>query len=103
MDSNYKLVYSDDPNKAQEQAKKQRAPGSGKALLRLEKKGRGGKSVTVIERLALPDNELKVFCQEIKQKCGTGGTVKKQHIELQGDFRDRVRPLLIAKGYTLAG
>lgn len=105
MDSNYKLVYSDDLNKAQERSKKQHKVGARHAvpLLRLEKKGRGGKSVTVIERLALPDNELKVFCQEIKQKCGTGGTVKEHHIELQGDFRDRVRPLLIAKGYKLAG
>jgi translation initiation factor 1 len=103
MDENYKLVYSDDPNKTKQQNSKKRAPGTGKALLRLEKKGRGGKSVTVIERLALSDDDLKVFCKEIKQKCGTGGTVKEHHIELQGDFRDRVRPLLEAKGYKVSG
>lgn len=101
-DSNVKLVYSDDPKKIKkntEQSKK--APGTGKAVMRIEKKGRGGKSVTLIERLAVSDDELKKICKELKSKCGTGGTVKDHHIEIQGDFREKIRPLLEQKGYKV--
>ena len=102
-DSDYRLVYSDDPQKQKASSPASKAPGTGKAILRIEKKGRGGKTVTMIERLALSDDELKVLLKEFKQKCGTGGTVKEHHIELQGDFRDRVRPLLVQRGYRVAG
>ncbi|MCD4814067.1 translation initiation factor [bacterium] len=99
-DPDYELVYSDLPPKATPGKK---APGLGKALLRIEKKGRGGKSVTIIERLALSDDALKKVCKEFKQKCGTGGTVKDHHIEIQGDFREKLRPLLVLKGYKVSG
>jgi len=102
-ESNYKLVYSDTLKKSNILASKKHAPGSGKTLLRIERKGRGGKTVTIIERLALADDELKILLKEFKQKCGTGGTVKTHHIELQGDFRERIRPLLVARGYKVSG
>lgn len=95
---NYKLVYSDVPSKTAP-----RASGHGKAVLRLERQGRGGKTVTIIERLCLSDDDLKDLCKSMKQKCGTGGTVKEHRIELQGDFRNQVRPWLAAKGYKVAG
>ena len=61
------------------------------AKLRMEKKGRGGKTVTVV--YDLPQNEafLKELAQELKRACGTGGAVADNTIELQGDLRDRVR------------
>lgn len=103
-DSNFKLVYSDDPKKIKKNVHSpKKAPGTGLATLRIEKKGRGGKSVTVIERLAVSDDELKKICKELKSKCGTGGTVKEHHIEIQGDFREKIRPLLEQKGYKLKG
>ncbi len=102
MESNHRLVYSDQ-NKPNRQQAPKKAPGHGKAVMRLEKKGRGGKMVTVIERLALSDDALKDLGKEIKSKCGTGGTVKDHHLEIQGDFRDKIRPILLAKGYQVAG
>ena len=60
----------------------------------MEKKGRGGKTVTVVD--GLPNNAafLKDLCQELKRACGTGGAVADGAIELQGDLRDRVRDCL---------
>jgi translation initiation factor 1 len=73
------------------------------AKLRMEKKGRGGKTVTVI--YDLPNNEqfLKELSQELKRACGTGGAVVDGGIELQGELRDRVRDVLTKKGYIVKG
>jgi translation initiation factor 1 len=73
------------------------------AKLRIEKTGRGGKTVTVV--YDLPNNAafLKDLAQELKRACGTGGTAGDGTVELQGDVRDRVRPVLAAKGYTVKG
>lgn len=78
-------------------------PGRIVATLRLEKKGRGGKTVTVV--IGLPQNEafLKDLCQDLKRACGTGGTVVDCGVELQGDLRDRVRESLLQKGFTVKG
>ena len=73
------------------------------AKLRLEKKGRGGKTVTVV--YDLPDNAafLKNVAHELKRACGTGGAVAENTIELQGDLRSRVREFLEKKGWTVKG
>ena len=73
------------------------------AKLRIEKKGRGGKTVTVL--YDLPHNATFLFelSQELKRACGTGGAVDAGLIELQGDLRDRVRDVLSAKGYVVKG
>jgi translation initiation factor 1 len=78
-------------------------PGRLVAKLRMEKKGRGGKTVTVI--YDLPDNAafLKDLAHELKRACGTGGAVADNSIELQGDLRDRVRDCLEKKGWTVKG
>jgi translation initiation factor 1 len=71
--------------------------------LRLEKKGRGGKTVTVV--YDLPNNAafLKELSQELKRACGTGGSVADAAVELQGDLRDRVREGLTKKGWAVKG
>ena len=73
------------------------------AKLRMEKAGRGGKTVTVV--FGLPNNEafLKELTQELKRACGTGGTATDDGVELQGDLRERVRELLLAKGFGVKG
>ena len=73
------------------------------AKLRMEKKGRAGKSVTVVYDLPQNAAFLKQLCQELKRACGTGGAVKDGTIELQGEFRDRLRDLLARKGYAVKG
>lgn len=73
------------------------------AKLRMERKGRGGKTVTVVDNL--PNNAafLKDLCQDLKRACGTGGAIVDGAIELQGDLRDRVRARLAAKGLAVKG
>lgn len=73
------------------------------AKLRMEKKGRGGKTVTVVYGLPRNDAFLKELSQELKRACGTGGAVSDGEIELQGDLRDRVRDVLASKGYVVKG
>lgn len=69
----------------------------------MEKKGRGGKTVTVV--YGLPHNEqfLKDLSQELKKACGTGGAVVEGGVELQGDLRDRVRDVLAKRGFAVKG
>jgi translation initiation factor 1 len=73
------------------------------AKLRMEKKGRGGKTVTVIAGLPRNEHFLDQLCQELKRACGTGGTVSEDTIELQGDLRDRVREYLLRKQFVVKG
>jgi translation initiation factor 1 len=73
------------------------------AKLRMEKKGRGGKMVTVIDGLPRNDAFLKELAQELKRTCGTGGTVTDGGIELHGDLRDRLREVLAQKGLAVKG
>src|SRR6195256_345520 len=60
------------------------------AKLRVEKTGRGGKTVTVVYDLPRNAAFLRELCQELKKSCGTGGAVDEGAIELQGDLCDRV-------------
>ena len=73
------------------------------AKLRVEKKGRGGKTVTVVYDLPKNDAFLKDLGQKLKRTCGTGGAVADGAIELQGDLRDRVRECLSKKGWQVKG
>ena len=71
--------------------------------LRIEKAGRGGKTVTVVDGLPRNDQFLKELLQELKRACGCGGAVRDGAVELQGDLRDRVRAWLAAKGHAVKG
>ena len=73
------------------------------AKLRTEKKGRGGKTVTVVYGLPQNDEFLKELSQELKRACGTGGTIVEGGVELQGDLRARVRDVLVKRGYVVKG
>jgi len=64
-------------------------------------KGRKGKGVTTVEGLGLDLNALKKLAKELKQKCGTGGTIKNGVIEIQGEQRDLIVSELMKKGYTV--
>jgi translation initiation factor 1 len=73
------------------------------AKLRMEKAGRGGKTVTVVHGLPRNAAFLKTLTQELKRACGTGGTAIEDGVELQGDLRERVREVLQQKGYGVKG
>jgi translation initiation factor 1 len=73
----------------------------GTAKVGRETAGRRGKGVTVIWELGLNDAELQELGTKLKQKCGTGGTVKDGRIEIQGDHRDTVVAELEKIGYKV--
>jgi translation initiation factor 1 len=73
------------------------------AKLRTEKKGRGGKTVTVVYDLPRNSVFLRALCQDLKRACGTGGAVVDDTVEIQGDLRHRVRGLLAERGVVVKG
>lgn len=64
-----------------------------------EKKGRGGKEVTVIMDLDLTAADMKKLAKRLKKKCGAGGAIKEGSIEIQGDNREKVAEELQKLGY----
>ena len=76
---------------------------SGDGIIRVGRltKGKKGAGVTTITGLPLPDAELKDVAKTLKQKCGTGGTIKERVIEIQGDKRDLLIPVLEKMGYRV--
>lgn len=111
------LVYSTDArlnSKIQNQAGKKKAslsnhvdPDNFTAILRIEKSGRNGKIVSVIDGLPNVESYLKPLSQELKSKCGSGGTFilgeGKASIEIQGDKREILRGLLEKKNIRVKG
>ncbi len=75
--------------------------GDGFVRVQRESKGRGGKTVTVISGVSLPEGALKELAGELKRRCGTGGTVKEGNIEIQGDHRDFLVAELEKRGYRV--
>jgi translation initiation factor 1 len=74
------------------------ARGPARAVIRLERKQRGGKEVTVVEKLGLSPAELERWCRELKQALGCGGAVERDTIVLQGDLRQRLPGVLEHRG-----
>ncbi len=72
--------------------------GDGVARVSRETKGRGGKSVTVVKGLALDGAALNALGKQLRNACGSGGTVKDGVIEIQGDHCDRVMDALQKQG-----
>ena len=77
------------------------ARGDGIVRVRRETGGRGGKTVTAIYGVPLPEAKLKDLAGELKRLCGTGGTLKEATIEIQGDHRDRIVAALTQRGYSV--
>ena len=67
--------------------------------VRLDRKGRGGKSVTLIEGLRMSVKSGNAFLKQLKTELGTGGTLKADVFEIQGDHRDAVIELLHGMGH----
>jgi translation initiation factor 1 len=69
-----------------------------RAVVRMERKGRGGKEVTVVEQLALTSTQKKEWLTAMKQALGCGGVIEDENIVIQGDQRERVEAFLRKKG-----
>lgn len=120
MSNNTRLVYSTDPElnkkcpKCKELLSECKCPPEVEvksynfvAILRIEKAGRGGKTVTVIDQLPKSEPFLKDLTKDLKKMCGSGGTYlmdrKEGVIEIQGDKRDMIRSALAKKGIKSKG
>lgn len=100
------LVYSTDPNfKAGEDCIEEEEtilPAQQKIKIRLDKKHRAGKAVTLVEGFRGKEIDKEELGKKIKTFCGTGGSVKEGEIIVQGDNRDKVLQWLQKNGYTSA-
>ena len=89
--------------------KKERAAGRVKSLppqqqiayLHRDSKGRGGKTVTLVKKLVLSEEDMKDLATKLKQICGSGGTVKEGMIEIQGEHREKIAESLKQLGYKV--
>ena len=99
-DSGSRLVYSTDIGRVKEEKSTDEVIGDSNVRVCPEKKGRGGKTVTVISGLPLAGNDLKAFAKTLKKRCGGGGAVKDGNIELQGDHVDVMVDVLKKAGYN---
>ena len=97
------FVYSTDPNfsfDSDNDSKELLPPAQQKVRLWLETKNRGGKAATVISGFIGPDEAMEALGKQLKNFCGTGGSVKDGEILVQGDQRDKVLQWLLKNGYS---
>jgi len=114
--SESRLVYSTDtgrtcPKCGQPQSKcvckkkrseaDNRDAGDGIIRIKREVKGRKGKTVTTIFGFQKNDTKLKKIASELKNRCGTGGSVKDSVIMIQGDHRETVKAELKKRGFKV--
>ena len=69
-----------------------------RAVVRMERSGRGGKEVTVVEQLAISSSERDAWLRALKSALGCGGTLEGDTFVLQGDHRKRLPALLTSRG-----
>ena len=74
------------------------SPSIPRAVVRMERSGRGGKEVTVIEHMALSPKGREEWLKALKAGLGCGGVIEGDTLVLQGDQRNRVPKLLEARG-----
>jgi len=94
------IVYSTDPDFQQNyRAEPSHASTSNELTVHLEKKGRGGKQVTLVRGFTGKTSDLKELGAFLKSRCGVGGSVKDREIVIQGNVRDKVMKFLEEKGF----
>lgn len=91
-DFQYDTVQEDEPETLE--------PSKQKLLVKIDRKGRAGKQVTLVTGFVGREDDLKELGKMLKTRCGVGGSVKDGEIVIQGDFRDRVTELLKDTGYN---
>lgn len=98
------IVYSTNPDYQYDAEEGETAetlePSQQKLRVRLDRKNRGGKVVTLIVGFVGTEEDLKHLEKRLKTKCGVGGSAKDGEIIIQGDFKQKILELLIKEGYT---
>ncbi len=98
------VVYSTNPdfsyNMEDEEPQMELLPADKqKLIVKIDRRNRGGKQVTVVEGFVGPSEDLEDLGKKLKTKCGTGGSAKDGVIIIQGDMRDKIVSILTAMGY----
>jgi translation initiation factor 1 len=106
--SDIRLVYTSDPEEAKRLREAARPletvdrPPAGQTIrVAIDRKRRGGKTVTVASGFALRGETLQELSRDLKKRCGSGGTAKENEIEIQGDHVTTVKSLLQERGYRV--
>lgn len=98
------MVYSTNPNfqfiTEEEPEAQTLEPSRQRLIVSIDRKGRGGKQVTLVSGFVGTQEDLAALGKQLKVKCGVGGTAKDGEITIQGDLRDKVTELLKAMGYN---
>ncbi len=97
------FVFSTNENFTPETSEQEEtlAPNEQYLEAHFSKKGRGGKTVTIIKGFVGTESDLKALGKWLKSKCGVGGSVKNDEIIIQGNMRDKIIQLLSDKGYKV--
>lgn len=97
------MVYSTNPDfqyELQEVREEETlAPKDQRLVVAIDKKGRGGKQVTIVNGFVGKEDDLADLGKMLKTKCGVGGSVKDGQILVQGDQRDKIVTILTGLGY----
>ena len=98
------MVYSTNPDYHFETAEEPEAetlpPAQQRLRVKMERAGRKGKTVTLVEGFVGTEEDLKELAKNLKTKLSTGGSAKDGEIVIQGDLRDKVVSLLKTFGYS---
>lgn len=98
------FVYSTDPNfqfnRTQNETLETLEPAKQNLIIQLDKKQRGGKTVTLVTGFVGKENDLEALSKQLKNFCGTGGSAKDGEAIVQGDQRDKVLLWLQKNGYS---
>ena len=70
-----------------------------KLRVSIERKGRGGKTATIVKGFLGSDDDLDDLAKQLKSRCGTGGSVKEGEIIIQGEMKEKIVSLLLTMGY----
>ena len=99
------IVYSTDPGYEYdyENDNKEETPAPGEQDLRvsIDRKGRKGKTVTLVSGFKGKEDDLSELARMLKSRCGTGGSAKDRQVIIQGDFCDKIIGILGKEGYNV--
>jgi translation initiation factor 1 len=99
--SDKRFVYQEfgNDNAAFERPTQELPPQQQNVRVQATRSGRKGKTVTVITGFQAKPETLADLVKQLKAQCGTGGTVKDNDIEIQGDHKQKILEILIKLGY----